>query len=408
MTVSFLSSSLWADVTNYFANFDGTTNACRTVMLYIAVALVIAFIVCKFAVKKQSQPLLNKVSFIVAVAYAVACIVTFSVLSFIEDDIVAITFYPLLTFAVCCVAGAVAIALKPLKPVKIAAGAVIAASFIAALVCMIVYYSNGDALDWNWLSDEDVNSAGLYVSSVILVIVIAALAFFSDRNSKPFDARSLSFAAVCVALSFALSYIRFFKMPMGGSITFASMLPVMLYSYMFGTRKGVLAGLIYGVLQAVQDPWILHPAQFLLDYGVAFAAVGVTGCIKGFKLFEGKPRLQFTLGGITGGVLRFISHFFSGAFAFGSFGPGYAEEYGMPALNNPYVYSLVYQTMYVIPDLLIVIIIGLILFSSKNFVKQVERYTNVKRKSPLAENPQDGDLQPIRETAATDAENSDA
>ena len=66
-------------------------------------------------------------------------------------------------------------------------------------------------------------------------------------------------------MSFALSYVRIFRLPMGGSITFASMLPFMLYSYMYGTKKGVLAGLVYGVLQAVQDPWIIHPAQFALD-----------------------------------------------------------------------------------------------------------------------------------------------
>ena len=51
-------------------------------------------------------------------------------------------------------------------------------------------------------------------------------------------------------MSFALSYLRIVKMPQGGSITIASLLPLMLYSFMFGTKKGVFAGLIYGVLQA--------------------------------------------------------------------------------------------------------------------------------------------------------------
>lgn len=379
------SSAFWGDVKNYFANFDGVTNICRTVMLYIAIALLAAFIVCKFAIKKDKQPLVNKISLLVAIVFAVAVIITFAVCSFKEDEIVAISFYPLLVFVIVCVIGALAIAVKPHKITKIAVAATVAASFIAAIVCLIVYYTSGKASEWNWISKDDVNSVGLYVSSVVLIIGIAVLAFFSDRGAKSFDSRSLSFAAVCVALSFALSYIRFFKMPMGGSITFASMLPIMLYSFMFGSRKGVIAGLVYGVLQAVQDPWILHPAQFLLDYGVAFAAVGLAGCIKGFGLFNGKLRLQFTLGAIIAGTLRFISHFFSGAFAFGSAGVGFAEEYGIAALKNPYFYSFMYQCLYVIPETVIVTVAGVILLSSRNFAKLVEKYAYQSHKKALAE-----------------------
>lgn len=376
---SLLASSLWSDITQYFTNTNGATNTCRTAFLWIAIAFALVFIVCKLAVCKEKQPLVNKIALAAAIAFAAACIVTFAVCSFIEDELVAITFYPLLVFAVLCVIGALTVAVRPIKAVKIAAGAVIAASFIAALICMIVYYASGDALEWYYLAEEDVNSVGLYVSAVVLVVAIVLIAFFADGNAKGYNARSLTFAAVCVALAFALSYVRFFKMPMGGSITFASMLPIMLYSYMFGCRKGVIAGLVYGVLQAVQDPWLLHPAQFLLDYGVAFAAIGLTGCIKGFHLFDGKPRLQFALGGIAAGVLRFISHFFSGAFAFGSYGAGYAAEYGIGALNNQYVYSFIYQCLYVIPEVIIVVVVGVLLLSSKNFLKQVERYSAESR-----------------------------
>lgn len=379
------SSAFWGDVKNYFANFNGVTNTCRTVMLYIALALLAAFIVCKLAIKKDKQPLVNKISLIVAIVFAVTIIITFAICSFKEDEIVAISFYPLLVFVIVCVVGALAIAVKPLKITKIAVAATISAALVAALVCLIVYYTSGNASEWNYIPKEDVNSVGLYLSSVALVAVIAVFAFFSDRNAKSFDSRSLSFAAVCVALAFALSYIRFFKMPMGGSITFASMLPIMLYSFMFGSRKGVIAGLVYGVLQAVQDPWILHPAQFLLDYGVAFAAVGLAGCIKGFNLFKGNLRLQFTLGAIVAGALRFISHFFSGALAFGAAGVNYAEEYGIAALNNPYFYSFLYQCLYVIPETIIVTVAGVVLLSSKSFAKQVEKYAYDGKKQPSPE-----------------------
>lgn len=378
-------SSFWASITNYFANFDGSTNICRTVMLYLCIAMAVAFIVCKFAIKKEKQPLVNKIALIIAIAFSAAVIVTFAVLSFVEDDIVAISFYPLLVFVIVCVVGALLVAVKPHKITKIAVASTIAAAFVAAFVCLIVYYASGDANEWNWVAKEDVNDVGLYVSSVILVASVALLAFFSDRKAESFDSRSVAFAAICIALSFALSYVRIFKMPMGGSITFASMLPIMLFSYMYGARKGVVAGLIYGVLQAVQDPWILHPAQFLMDYGTAFAAIGLTGCIKGFNLFNGKLRTQFTIGAVIAGVIRFISHFFAGAFAFASFGRGYAEEFGISALNNPYVYSLIYQCMYVIPEVIISVAAGVILLSSKNFVKQMQKYT--AKKTVAAEEP---------------------
>ncbi len=377
MFYSTMAASIWQDITNFFIPQDAedVTAVCTCVMLWIAIALVIAFIACKVAVRKELQHKVNIASLIVALVYAVACISVFAACSFLDDDLVPITFYPLLVFVIACIGGALAVALRPQKVVKAISAAVIAAALVAALVCMIVYYESGDAPEWNWVTFEDVDSVGLYISCVALIIVIALTAFFADRDAKPYDSRSIAFAAVCVAMSFALSYVRLFKMPMGGSITFASMLPVMLYSFMFGCRKGVIAGLIYGVLQAVQDPWLLHPAQFLLDYGVAFAAIGVTGCIRNLKLFNGNMRLQFTLGALIGGVLRFVSHFFSGAFAFGSFGAGYAESYGIEALNNPYLYSLIYQCMYVIPEVIIVLVVGVILLSSKNFARQVEKYS---------------------------------
>lgn len=411
---SLLASSMWEEVTNYFANFDGTTNTCRTVFLWLAIALAITFIACKLAIKKDRQPMVNKVSLIVACVFSAASIITFTVCNFVDDEMVAITFYPLLVFVICCVVGGLLVATYPKKAVKITVASVIAAALVAALVCMIVYYTVGDSADHNWISKDDVSDVGLYLSAVILAAGIVLLAFFADRKRRPFDSRTIAFAAICIALSFALSYIRIFKMPMGGSITFASTLPIMLFSYMYGSRKGLLAGLIYGALQAIQDPWILHPAQFLLDYGLAFASIGVAGCIKDFGLFKNNVRAQFSVGAVVAGLLRFISHFFSGAFAFGSFGAGYAEEFGISALNNPYVYSLLYQTLYVIPDLIIVIIVGLILFSSKSFVKQLERYASVKHGSgAAAAEPAQGDgavavepAQVVQETAATQNDSS--
>lgn len=378
------------DIRRYFANFDGATNSCRTIALWISIALVLAFAVTKIYMyvlpkisKKhtsesisEANKILNGIWIIIALFFAVLFIVTFATCYFVEiadeeETLVPILFYPLLILAIAIVASAGAIAFKPLKLTKIICASVCAAAIIAVVVCMIVHYASDD-------TDKAFSSLGLYLSAGALIIGIILLTFFADRKSQPFNARSIAFAAVCVALSFALSYVRLFRMPMGGSITFASMLPLMFYSYMFGCRKGILAGLVLGLLQAIQDAWIIHPAQFALDYAIAYSAIGLTGCIRNFNLFSGKMRTQFTLGAVIAGAIRFISHYFAGVFAFGSYGAYYAEEYGIAILTNEYFYSFLYQVMYIIPEMMIVTVVGVLLLTSNNFRKQVERYSDFK------------------------------
>ena len=389
-------SDLLGDIENYFANFETAADSCRTVMLWLAIALVIAFIAVKVAfyftapkpvqgevVADKRQKTANKVGLFVALAYVVTAIVAFSAFYFTdvnagEDYLVPITFYPLLVFAIVAIAGGIAVAFKPVKPVKIAALSLGGAALVAAIVCLIVYYATGDAGDWNGVTLDGATNAGLYISAIALTAIIIVVSFITDKT-KGFDTRAITFAAISIALSFALSYIRILHMPMGGSITFASMLPLMLYSYMFGCKKGLIAGIVYGFLQAIQDPWLLHPAQFALDYLVAFMAMALTGCLRNVASLKGKMRTQFTLGAIIAGVMRYISHYFSGVFAFGTFGADYAEEYGISALANPYFYSFVYQSMYVIPEIVIVIVVGVILLSSANFRKQVLRYGNFEK-----------------------------
>ena len=406
-------SDLLGDIENYFANFETAADSCRTVMLWLAIALVIAFIAVKVAfyftapkpvqgevVADKRQKIANKVGLFVALAYVVTAIVAFSAFYFTdvnagEDYLVPITFYPLLVFAIVAIAGGIAVAFKPVKPVKIAALSLGGAALVAAIVCLIVYYATGDAGDWNGVTLDGATDAGLYISAIALTAIIIVVSFITDKT-KGFDTRAITFAAISIALSFALSYIRILHMPMGGSITFASMLPLMLYSYMFGCKKGLIAGIVYGFLQAIQDPWLLHPAQFALDYLVAFMAMALTGCLRNVASLKGKMRTQFTLGAIIAGVMRYISHYFSGVFAFGTFGADYAEEYGISALANPYFYSFVYQSMYVIPEIVIVIVVGVILLSSANFRKQVLRYGNFEKtivSVPTEEIPAAGNAQ---------------
>ena len=206
----------------------------------------------------------------------------------------------------------------------------------------------------------DANQTVLYLSSALVVIVVVALAVIFDKTNKPFDTRCIAMAGITIAMSFGLSYIKLWDMPQGGSVTLLSLLPVMIFANVYGSKKGVFVCFIYGVLQAMQDPWIIHPAQFLLDYPIAFASVGLAGLFTSFKSFEKVPQVSFLLGGIVAGTMRFISHVLSGVFAF-------------PSTDmNPLLFSLAYNS-YVFIDIALVIIAGVIVFSSKAFIKEIRK-----------------------------------
>lgn len=202
--------------------------------------------------------------------------------------------------------------------------------------------------------------AALYVSAVVLVAVTVALALLCDRSKKPFDTRCIAMAGVTLAMSYGLSYIKLWEMPQGGAVTFLSLLPVMVFSFIYGTKKGVFVCFIYGILQAVQDPWIIHPAQFLLDYPIAFAAIGLTGIFADSPKLQNKPQLAFLFGALLSSGIRFASHVLSGIFAFPS------------AEMSPFLFSLLYNS-FVFVDLALVLVGGLVLFSSKTFVKELTK-----------------------------------
>ncbi|MGB9679789.1 MAG: energy-coupled thiamine transporter ThiT [Thermoanaerobacteraceae bacterium] len=157
--------------------------------------------------------------------------------------------------------------------------------------------------------------------SVILAILLASLLLYLMRNSIKFDTKMLVYGALSISISFVLSYIRFYHWPQGGSITPASMLPIFIFAYFYGAGPGVIVGMAYGLLQLIQDPFIVQWVQVLLDYPLAFGALGLAGFF----------RKNLSLGILVGGFGRFFSHFLSGVFFFSSYAPQ-----GM----NPVIYSL--------------------------------------------------------------------
>ncbi len=176
--------------------------------------------------------------------------------------------------------------------------------------------------------------------AILVVVALAAVLLSVTKTSKKWNARMISFGAISIALSFVLSCIRLFRMPQGGSVTPASMLPLMLFSAAYGVGPGMLAGLVYGVLQYLQGGWFLNVWQFALDYLLAFAALGLAGLA---KHWDKKWGLYLAM------ALAALCRALSATLA------------GIAFWDTAPWASLVYNGTYLIPDTLICMVLALLI-----------------------------------------------
>ena len=152
--------------------------------------------------------------------------------------------------------------------------------------------------------------------------------------------------AIFVALATALSFIIIYTLPQGGAITAGSMVPILWLALRRGPKIGIVAGVLYGLIQLIILPYAYNPWQTLLDYPLAFGCLGLAGFFKRWPI----------AGAVVAISGRFIMHFLSGAFYFAAI---YA-----PSIN-PYVYSAVYNGSYLIPEVAISAFIIYLLQKSK-------------------------------------------
>ena len=180
--------------------------------------------------------------------------------------------------------------------------------------------------------------------AVIIVALLFAAAGFIKKKSKKLSAKQLAVCAAAIALGTVLSNIKLFSFTTGGSITLLSMLVICLPGYWFGLGAGVMTGVAYGVLQMLVDPYILYPAQLVVDYLLAFGALGLSG------LFAAKKH-GLILGYITAILGRYLFAVLSGWIFFGM----YAWE-GW----NPLFYSLAYNAIYIFAEAAVTIVVLLL------------------------------------------------
>jgi thiamine transporter len=205
---------------------------------------------------------------------------------------------------------------------------------------------------------EETTDVVFYVTlGVVAALAVVAAVLSLANREKTRDTRSLVFAAVCIAASFALSFIKV-GMPYGGSVTLASLVPILVYSYFFGPVKGLLAGLVYSLLQFLQEPYILTPLQVILDYPLAFCAIALMGIFK--RVLTEKPAVICGVAAVF--LVRLTMHLFAGMLFFEA---GWVAD-GLPA-DSAFIYSLLYNLSYLAPDIAIVFAAMLALLYTGSF-----------------------------------------
>jgi thiamine transporter len=137
-----------------------------------------------------------------------------------------------------------------------------------------------------------------------------------------------------IALASVLYTVKVFTLPQGGSITLGSMIPILLVALRRGPKVGIASGAVFGLIVLYLEPFVYNPIQFLLDYPLAFGALGLAGFLRSRPLV-----------GIGAGIAgRFVCHFMSGVIFFASFAP---------AGESPILYSAAYNASYLLPELVI-------------------------------------------------------
>ena len=210
--------------------------------------------------------------------------------------------------------------------------------------------------------DDTANKTFVTISILVAVILVLILVAFSFRR-KTFETKTLVFAGLMIATSFVLSFIKVRPVTYGGSITLCSMLAICIYAYAFGFLPALFVGIIYGILQFFEGgAYIFNYATFFLDFIFAFSSIIMMPIAR--KLVKGKN--AFIIGLSLTFLLRFIFHFTSGILYFVN-GGIWAD---LPQ-DNAFIYSLLYQVTYLVPDYLICLIVTLVLNKTNTLNKLV-------------------------------------
>lgn len=167
-------------------------------------------------------------------------------------------------------------------------------------------------------------------------------------QSKKLSTKQIVFSAASIGVATVLAnFVKLPSLPFGGSVTFFSMFFVALPGLLFGPTTGICAAVAHGLIQFISNPYAIHPLQVLLDYPVAFGALGLSG------FFCNKKRGMF-VGYLVGVLGRFFVASLSGAIFFTTY-VGYFND-DLKALWA----GIVYNMSYIFPEAVITLMILLV------------------------------------------------
>lgn len=187
----------------------------------------------------------------------------------------------------------------------------------------------------------------LIILAIMILFLVISLLIRSKKqvsssvSRKSITTKQLVFSAAAMALAIVTSMIKFANLPMGGSVTLFSMFFITLIGYWYGPSIGLMTGFAYGLLQFAMEPIFYTLPQMILDYPLAFGALGLSG-------FFYKKKYGLQIGYFVGVLGRYICSTISGVVFFAAYAPE-----GTPAL----VYSLGYQASYIVPEAVITFIL---------------------------------------------------
>lgn len=192
--------------------------------------------------------------------------------------------------------------------------------------------------------------------------------------------KKIVISAMLIALATVLSLLQPFQLPFGGGITLASMMPVVILSYIFGVRWGLFSAFVFSLLQIALgirtvsaffmpgDEQMALPAAIfvcLLDYVVAYTVLGFGGIFKGkFK----NESFCLISGAVLATTLRYLTHIVSGAVFFGAWAEWFFTQEGFYSIGKVIVdtfsgaglsviYSVFYNGLYMIPEIIITAVV---------------------------------------------------
>lgn len=187
--------------------------------------------------------------------------------------------------------------------------------------------------------------------------------------------KELVTTSMLLALATVLSIFKPFSLPYGGGITLASMMPIILIAFCYGTKKGILSAFVFSVIQMFfshgtigaaflpgEDQMVFYKAilMCILDYTLAFTVLGLGG------IFKGKTKSDTAaifLGSAFATFLRYVCHIVSGYILWGSYAEWFFSQegfsFGEAVLSRfsgqalAMVYSLFYNGLYMLPEIVI-------------------------------------------------------